>query len=268
MPSSDSSSAARLFAVVGDPVAHSLSPAMHNAAIQALGLDARYVALRTTHQAFPALVKELLEEGGGCSVTRPFKDDAFALTGDHTDVALRTRAVNCISGDAGRPLLDNTDITGVLGTIAELISAAPLRTVRIYGTGGAARAAALAVHGRDPGARIEIASRTAERVREFATWAGSEQIAVVDAAVTGPLDLLIWATHRGDVPDLPDGPLFDMNYRVGGTELVRLMRTRKRPAIDGRAMLVHQGVAAFRRFFGVEPPVEVMRRAVEEALAS
>ncbi len=268
MPSSGSSSAARLFAVVGDPVAHSLSPAIHNAAIQALGLDARYVALRTTHKAFPALVRELLEQGGGCSVTRPFKDDAFALPGEHTDVARVTRAVNCISGDAARPLLDNTDVTGVLGTIAELIGDAPLRTVRVYGTGGAARAAVVAIHGRDPLARIEIASRSADRVRELAAWAAGEMIEVVDAAVTAPLDLLIWATHRGDIPDLPDGPFFDMNYRAGGTELVRLMQQRHRPAIDGRAMLVHQGVAAFRRFFGVEPPVEVMRRAVEEALAS
>src|SRR5258705_1739083 len=102
----------RLFAVVGDPVAHSLSPAMHNAAIAALGLPARYVAMRTTKKAFPSLVQEMLRDGGGLSVTSPFKDDAFALEGSHTPVARRTRAVNCISGSAERPLLDNTDVAG------------------------------------------------------------------------------------------------------------------------------------------------------------
>jgi shikimate dehydrogenase len=256
---------------------------MHNAAIAALGLDARYVALRTTPKAFPTLVRELLEQGGGCSVTRPFKDDAFALGGVHTEMARRTRAVNCISGDPRNPILDNTDVVGVEGSIAELLGDAAVRVARIYGTGGAARAAALAIAGTYPEARIEVTSRSAEREAEFVAWARNEAIRCAgDADVMTPLDLLVWATpedfadstgYRLRMPGLhatydppPPPPAFDMNYRKGGTSLVKLMTHAGRRAIDGRAMLVHQGAAAFRRFLGVEPPVAVMRQAVEDAL--
>ena len=103
----------RLFAVAGDPVAQSLSPLMHNAAIAALGLDARYIAARTTPRAFPSLVHELLSDGGGLNITMPFKLQAAELAADVTDAVRITGACNTLWGDPARPSGDNTDVAAI-----------------------------------------------------------------------------------------------------------------------------------------------------------
>ena len=272
----------RILAVAGDPVAHSLSPAMHNAAITALGLDAVYVAARTTSRAFPGLVHALLAAGGALNVTVPFKRQAAGLVDHPTDAVRRTGACNTIWGDADAPHGDNTDIFGVRYAAAELLDALLARSARIYGTGGSARAAAVGLAEEYPGVEIGVVSRDPERAQAFVRWAGE---AGVRCRVAGPtwresVDIAVNCTPlTEDLPARPeDDPrdpeldparpraFLDLNYRPGGTGLVRHLRLLGVPAMDGRLMLVAQGAAAFEHFFGVQAPVEVMRAAVEDAL--
>jgi shikimate dehydrogenase len=274
----------RLFAVVGDPVAHSLSPAMHNAAIAALGLSARYVAMRTTKKAFPSLVQEMLRDGGGLSVTSPFKDDAFALEGTHTPVAKRVRAVNCISGSAEQPLLDNTDVTGVVSALEELVGEQRVRMVRLFGTGGAARAAAVAVSVRDPETLVRVVSRSPSRALRFLEWAedaavrcevappafeSHEEIYLNAAPPTAGLPSRDMDEAR-DPERSPGRPAIylDLNYQKEGRAAREVLTALGVRVMDGRSVLLYQGVAAFERFFGQSPPIEVMRRAIEEALSA
>jgi shikimate dehydrogenase len=269
----------RVLAVVGDPVAHSLSPAMHNAAIEALGIDAVYVALRTTHRGFRATVVELLRAGGACNVTSPYKDDAYALAGAHSPAALRTHAVNTIWGSADHPALDNTDVLGIRDAARVLMGGHPVPAVRIIGTGGAARAAACAAADEWPRAVLLVASRTRTRAEGFVRWARE---AGVHAEVAGPGHageaLYINATPATDaragaemVPDparMRPQALLDLNYRRGATPLVQAYRHAGVRAEDGRAVLVGQGAAAFALFFGVPAPLAVMQRAVDDALGA
>ena len=275
---------APLYAVIGDPIAHSLSPAMHSAAIAALGLQARYVPLRTTHQAFPALVRELLAGGGGCNVTSPFKDDAFSLAGRHSADAVRARAVNTIWGDPDQPELDNTDVPAIRAAARRLVGPGQAEVVRVFGTGGAARAAALAAADEFPGVQVEIVSRSAGRAKQIGEWAAEVGLRCsTEADIMTPLDLMIWASPVDylvakypvsspglkatyDPPAPP--PVLDLTYKAGGTKLVQLMRHGGFAAEDGRGVLIEQGALAFERFFGVPAPRHVMREAVESALGA
>ena len=219
---------------------------MHTAAIEALGLRARYVALRTTHHAFPVLVRELLAEGGACNVTSPFKDDAFALHGEHTPAAARTHAVNTIFGDPDSPTLDNTDVSGMRDAARVLMAGAPVKIARIFGTGGAARAAAAAVADEWPHALVRIVSRTPARAAGFVRWAAEAGVHC-EAASAGRVageDLHVNATPPGDEPPGPEPEtalpraFLDLNYCRGATPLVQAHRRLGVQAEDGRAVLV------------------------------
>jgi shikimate dehydrogenase len=294
----------RLLAVVGDPVAHSLSPAMHNAAIAALGLDAVYLALRAPPTTFAALVRELVGSGGGANVTIPHKRAAARLVDHPSDVVRVSGACNTVwpggAGIAG----DNTDVAAVAAEAVALLGGRPARRALVLGTGGAARAAALALARTWPDVEVVVRGRSAERGAAFARWAADAGIRVAGAAPretaghggmipepegrrAGPagapasaLDLVVNATPLGMRADdpLPIGEeelagaqgaaLLDFVYAKGGTRLVAAARALGLDAADGRGMLVAQGAEAFQRFFGVAAPVEVMRAAVEDALAA
>ena len=266
----------RVFAVAGDPVAQSLSPRMHNAAIAALGLDAVYVAARTTAPAFPALVRSLLADGGGLNVTMPFKSDAARLLHWPSDAVKFSDACNTIWGDADEPKGDNTDIFAIQTVAATLMDGEPVRFVRLIGTGSSARSAALAVDAEWPDAVMHVVSRDPARAAAFVEWAGSRGLhgATTTAPARRSIDLAIAATPfdalgRDYGPgalerDAPPRVLMDLVYAPGGSPLVRAVPAER--VLDGRGVLVAQGAASFRHFFGVEPPVAVMREAVEDAL--
>ena len=270
----------RVFAVAGDSVADSLSPVMHNAAIRALGLDALYVAARTTARAFPVLVRELLQAGGGLNVTMPFKADAAGLAADPTAAVRRTGACNTLWGDPDAPSGDNTDVAAIRSEAVRLTGGAASR-VRLVGTGGSARAAVAALTVAFPGATIEVGSRSLERALAFARWAASlgATACVWRPEELAPVDLLLFATPDPDAPLAKEGgepdpeftpvirAVLDLRYAKGGTVPARLAREVMRiPAEDGRGVLVAQGAASFERFFGVPAPLDIMRRAVEDAL--
>jgi shikimate dehydrogenase len=249
---------------------------MHNAAIAALGLDAVYVAARTTARAFPALVRSLLEDGGGLNVTMPFKAEAAKLVHWPSDAVRFSEACNTIWGDAAEPEGDNTDIGAIQAVTATLMEDEPVKLVRLYGTGSSARSTALAVDAEWPDAVLHVVSRDPSRAAAFVAWAGAHGLhgATTAAPVGRPVDLAISATPfdaTGDAygPDAlgqspPPRALLDLRYAPGGSALVRAVPAPRK--LDGRGVLVAQGAASFRHFFGVEPPVAVMREAVEDAL--
>ena len=260
----------RVFAILGDPVAHSLSPAMHNAAFHALGLEAVYVPLAATAAEVPALLRALARAGGGGNVTVPHKEAAAGAVEQATVRVQRLGACNTFWGEGGALHGDNTDVDGVLEALTAL--EAPATGWLIAGTGGGARAAVAAAVAR--GAGVAIRSRDAGRRQAFEAWCrgqGAHLMAHEACEVllnTTPLGL-----RPGDHLPLAheDAPraqvAFDMVYGRGETPWVRLMRQEGLRAADGRVMLVAQGAAAFRRWFPDEdPPVEVMRAAVNDAL--
>lgn len=257
----------RCFAVLGDPVAHSLSPRMHNAAFRAAGIDAVYVALRTTEAALPTVMRTLAANGGGGNVTLPFKA-AAAAAGDVRDARVeRLGVANVFGGTADALQVANTDIDGVLALFSAV--GAPAGPWAIIGTGGSARAVVGAAI--ECGAAVAVRSRSPERAATFAAWGASIG---VEAALPAEATVVINTTPIGLSPS--DGPAFafgdfpamravlDLTYRADGTPAtVSAAHTLGLPAVDGREMLLVQGAASWRTWFGERrPPIEVMRAAL------
>ncbi|HWA57984.1 MAG TPA: shikimate dehydrogenase [Gemmatimonadales bacterium] len=260
----------RVFAILGDPVAHSLSPAMHNAAFRALGLDAVYVALRVSANDLPGLLTAVARAGGGGNVTVPHKEAASGAVTHPSRRVAALGACNTYWGSGEQVHGDNTDVDGVLAALDQL--EAPATAWLIAGTGGGARAAVAAAVSRN--AAVAVRSRDAGRRLEFEAWARGLGARVVPPS---ECEVLINSTPLGLKPGdhlplaLEAAPqaqaAFDMVYGRGETAWVREMRQEGLRTADGRVMLVAQGAAAFRRWFPDEdPPVEIMRAAVNEAL--
>ena len=265
----------RLLTVIGDPVAHSLSPAMHNAAFRALGIDAVYVALHVPPESLaPVLAMQAATRGAG-NVTVPHKEAVERSVTRKTDVCARVGACNTFWIEDGALVGDNTDVFGVTAALAKL--GAPGRGARwlVVGTGGSARATAVAA--ADLGATLFVRSRDRSRAKAFAAW--SNQIGVATEIANGAveIDVAINATPLGlaghdplpiDVNHIPGAQqALDLVYAPGETRWVHALRERGIDAADGREMLVQQGAAAFARFFpGIAAPTEVMRAAVQRAL--
>lgn len=257
--------------VIGDPVEHSLSPAMHNAAIASLGLDAVYVALRVDSSALPHVIRAFESVGVAGNVTVPHKVPVAKLLIRLTPVAKELGAVNTFWPDGGRLVGDNTDVRGVVDALHAVRAKGPLL---VNGTGGAARAVAAAA--RELSVPLLIRSRRRERAGDFAAWARELGVdaAVDDGATVGtavnasPLGL-----GAADPLPIPNERLtgcwvaLDLVYAPGGTQWVRECRKRGMTAEDGRTMLVAQGAHAFERFFpNVKAPREVMAAAVNRML--
>ena len=265
----------RLLVVIGDPVAHSLSPVMHNAACRALGLDAVYVALRVVPEALPAVLAAQAATGGAGNVTVPHKEAVESSVARKTDVCARVGACNTFWTEDGALVGDNTDVTGVRSALRQLGVNAKGGRWLVIGTGGSARATAVTAGGA--GARLWVRSRNAERAAQFAEWASG--VGVATEVANGPVevDVAINATPLGlaghdplpiDVNHIPGVQrALDLVYAPGETRWVHTLRKRGIAAQDGREMLVQQGAAAFERFFpGTAAPIDVMRAAVHHAL--
>ena len=266
------SASTRVFAVLGSPVAHSLSPAMHNRAFRALGLDAVYVALPCEPDDVAPLMRALARSGGGGNVTVPHKTRALGALDRPTSAAREVGVANTFWLEKGQLAGDNTDVAGILAALHAI--GAPADAWLVAGTGGAARAVAQAA--RRSGARLAVQSRDPGRARDFAAWA---QASGVPAAAPEEAGVLINATPLGLHPTdpLPFAALasalrqpshaLDLVYGPGGTPWVSALRAQGVVAADGREMLLAQGAAAFERWFpGLPAPVEVMRAAVAGAL--
>jgi shikimate dehydrogenase len=270
----------RVIGIFGDPVDHSLSPRMHNAAFRALGLDYVYVPFRPTKPTIGAAVEAIRALGlAGVNVTVPFKGDVVSHLDRVSDTARAAGAVNTIVNRDGKLLGENTDVPG----FAAALSAAGFRVrgkrAIVIGAGGAARGVvhALLTSGT---AEVVVANRTraraADLVKAFAREKARIRIvpldSLADVALLGTAQLVVNSTnvglHGGDfleyaVRATPARCVhFDLAYREELTPLLKLARAARRPLIDGRHMLLHQGAIAFRLFTGKKPPIDVMARAI------
>jgi shikimate dehydrogenase len=262
--------ATRVFAILGDPVSHSLSPLMQNAAFRALGLPAFYVPLRCSADDLPALMRALGRAGGGGNVTVPHKEVAARAVDVCRDAARTVESCNTFWDEEGRLVGDNTDVHGLIEALHQLeVTDGPWF---IAGTGGGARAAVVAA--QEMGVSVSAGSRSADRQRRFEQWISDRGVVLAPPAEcrvlinSTPLGL-----RAGDPLPIEPGrfPLaeiaFDMVYARGETAWVRAMRPTMRRAADGRAMLVAQGAAAFECWYpSKHAPVELMRAAVNAAL--
>ena len=265
----------RLLAVIGDPVAHSLSPVMHNAACRALGIDAVYVALHVPAQSLPQVLAMQAATGGAGNVTVPHKEAVERCVLRKTDVCARVGACNTFWTEDGGLVGDNTDVVGVSAALDRLEVAGKGGRWLVVGTGGSARA--VAVTAADRGASLWVRSRNADRARDFAAWGRTIGVETQIAVGAVEIDVAINATPLGlaghdplpiDVNHIPGvSKALDLVYAPQETRWVHALRERGIEAQDGREMLVQQGAAAFARFFpGNDAPVEVMRAAVNRAL--
>jgi shikimate dehydrogenase len=269
------SATTRVTGIIGWPVAHSLSPDMHNAAFSALGLDWVYVAYPVPPGRVPAAVAGLAAAGVcGLNVTIPHKQAILELCSSVSDAAASIGAANTLIPDgAGGWRADNTDAPGFLRALDE---AAPLEldgaTALILGAGGAARAVAFALRSR--GATVLVANRTPSKIAGLGDPIPFRRTAL-DAAA-GACDIVVNCTSlglHGDVipPELPLevlGPahvVVDVVYRPGGTPWLGAAAGRGARVVDGLGMLLHQGAAAFVQWTGEEPPLDVMRQALTVA---
>ncbi len=259
-----------LYGVVGRPVAHSISPAMHNAAFKEAGLDAVYLPLAAAD--FTDFLNFADAMGiEGASVTAPFKEDAFAAAAESDPVSRRIRAVNTLRRVNGRWAAYNSDVAGFLKPLLARMSVEGRRTT-IMGAGGAARAAAEALHAA--GARVSIVARDRERAKEAARLTGA---ASADwPPLPGSWDVLVNATPVGTAPDvdaspLPEGPLtgelvYDLVYNPPQTQLLKDARASGCQTLGGLEMLVAQAELQFEWWTGQKPTDHVMRNAALAAL--
>ncbi len=254
------------FAVVGDPVEHSRSPAIHNAAFAALGIDAEFGWLQVRRGEFDQVVGELRSgELDGVSVTMPHKHAAYKAADERSDRAVRTGAVNTLMVEGDRLMGHNTDVAGVRHALAAIESdeAAP---ILILGTGGAAAAALLAADGR----HIYLSGRSEADARSLAERVGVDVTAL---AWGEPVSMatVINATPLGMAgEDLPDGvveraaALLDMTYGSQRSPAVTSALALGIPTTDGLTMLTGQAVEAFELFTGHKAPIMTMEQAARD----
>jgi shikimate dehydrogenase len=267
--------------VIGDPVAHSLSPALHQPALDLLGIPATYERWHTLAVDVPTRVESLrAPDVLGANVTVPHKLAALDLVDEVSLSAQRAGAVNTIVNREGRLFGDNTDIYGFHTAIKEVLGERPVRVAVVLGAGGAARAAVLALEAMNT-SRIFVVNRNQERAERLLADLAPAPVEVAspdDVWLRNHLpvaDLLVNATSLGWKPgETPLDALwldhlsstsvvFDMTYRE--TELLRAASERRLRAADGLAMLVYQGARAFSLFTGEAAPVEVMLEAARAA---
>jgi shikimate dehydrogenase len=261
----------RVAAVIGDPVAHSRSPAMHNAAFRALDLDWLFVAFSVPAGAAAAAVGGARALGvAGLSVTMPHKAAAATACDRLEGAAGAIGVVNTIDFTGGQAVGACTDGPGFLGALADEDVGVDGRSVLILGAGGAARAIAHELG--TAGAAVTVAARRLEQARDAAAFAGGQGMSLDGAAIEHH-DVIVNATPIGmrDEPPpfeparLHEGQfVFDTIY-PHETPLLAAARARGIRCAGGLGMLVHQGALAFERWTGCDAPIEVMRQA---ALAS
>lgn len=276
------SAGTRLSGVIGNPIAHSLSPLLHNAAYRAMDLDWVSLAFQVGRGQGAAAVAACKTLGlGGLSVTMPLKAEVAAAVDELTPVAARLGAVNCLFlGPDGLIVGDSTDGYGFLASCRTDLDVDPAgRRCVVVGAGGAARAVIDAL-AQAEAAEVVVVGRNPERVERAAALAGTVGRAGTTADIAHA-DLVVQATPVGMVgagsPELlPFDPtimvqgqaLVDLIYHPLRTSLLQLAAQRGVRTANGLGMLVYQAAAAVERWTGLAPPVATMAAAAAAAVAA
>ena len=255
--------------LLGDPVDHSLSPAIQNAALRAASLPGTYEVRAVDESGLRAAFDDIRSGGiDGANVTMPHKSLAAVLCDELAPTARRAWAVNTLVRVGTAIIGHNTDVAGIRGAWAD--NDLPLdATVLVLGAGGAASAALLALEERDlaiavrrPGAGAALAARVGVEAHEV-PWGE----AVSDASVVNCTPI---GMHQELLPDrviAAAGGLFDMAYGLRPTPSVTEARRRSLPVADGADMLIAQGAAAFRLWVGRAANTVAMRAALSRGSA-
>lgn len=266
----DISDTTEIYGVVGNPVMHSVSPAMHNAGFTAISRDAVYIPLEAAdvHDFF-----DFAEAFGitGASVTAPFKQDVYRGAQDVDMVGRRLGAVNTVRATAQGWAAMNSDVGGFLEPLQEIFNLSGARAT-VIGGGGAAKAASAALV--DAGASVQVCARCRDQAEEVASVSG----ATVDVFPPRPgsWDLLVNATPIGMVPRVEESPVsalsldgslvYDLVYNPQPTLLMREAALRGCRTLGGLAMLVAQAKQQFEWWMGIRPPESVFEDAACERL--
>ena len=286
--------ATRIYGVVADPVAHSLSPVVHNAAVQAAGIDAVYLPFRVPAEQ----IDEFLERAtswplSGLSVTIPHKESVLKHALRQEDLVTAIGAANTLSFEPAGVAASNTDATAAVESLraalaeqeAEEIAAGGavrrgdgfgLKTALVLGAGGAARAVAFGL--KQQGVDVTVSSRTLERSKRIAAEVGCKSVDWT-ARSRVPYDCVVNATPVGMHPNVDETPyakehlrsymvVFDTVYNPENTLLVKEARAVGCRIVTGVDMFVRQAAIQFRIWHGAEAPEQVMRDALKRATSS
>lgn len=244
--------------LLGDPVSRSLSPAMQNAAFDSAGIDCRYLPHEISHAGLVHAIAEMRTDPRilGANVTIPHKESVIPLLDEFAPLAARLGAVNTISRIDGRLTGWNTDMEGFRRALDERGYTVDGRAVAIIGAGGAARAVALELKART--SRLSVIARNLDQAQRLCHHLGIDAASAVriermQETVAGA-DVIVNATPADLPPPTwlrPDQRVFDL---------------RSRRSIEGRSMLLYQGVASFEIWTGKKPSIDAMRAALEQAV--
>jgi shikimate dehydrogenase len=267
--------------IIGDPVAHSISPAIQQPALDALGINAIYERWHTPAAELEARIAGLREPDAlGASVTVPHKLAVIQYIDEVSPLALKVGAVNTVINRDGRLLGDNTDVHGFATSLSEICSDVRSRSALILGAGGAARAVVLALDSLGVESSA-LANRNPERSDKLAADLAPIRISLIsydDAELVPAIEnatILVNATslgwHAGEIPIAPalldrlpeNAVVADLTYR--DTDLLVAARLRGLTTMDGLGMVVHQGARAFKLWTGKDAPVDLMMAAAIEA---
>ncbi len=276
----------RMYGVVADPVAHSLSPVVHNAAIAAAGIDAVYIPFRVpADQLEEFLATASSWPLAGLSVTIPHKEAVLPQCAVQDKLVRSIGAANTLAFTPAGIAASNTDAVAAVESLEAMLAETEqltsgdglgVNTALVLGAGGAARAVAFGLKQR--GVEVTIASRTADRAKKVAADVGCK---MVDWAARHrlPHDCIVNATPIGMHPDVDQTPydkehfrpymvVFDTVYNPENTLFIKEARAAGCRVVTGVEMFVRQAAIQFRTWHGTEPPAGVMREALKRATAS
>ncbi len=265
-----------LYGVIGDPVAHSLSPIMHNAAFKALNMDCYYAAFHVKGRYLYEAVNGARALGfGGLNVTIPHKEVIIRFV-PADEASHDIGAANTIDLRGNKAY--NTDAPGAIQSLKDSGIAVKGRNVLVLGAGGAARAVTYGL--LKNGATVTIANRTASKaadlaayMREYGDVFGTDmgglgqKVAIADVIVNtttvgmGVDETLVTADMLN-----PRQAVFDLVYKPVETQLLKEAKLAGAKTIDGITMLVRQGALSFEIWTGVKPPLDVMERSARDAV--
>ncbi|NJD19243.1 MAG: shikimate dehydrogenase [Gemmatimonadetes bacterium] len=272
------SSSTRVLTLLGDPVSHSLSPLIQNAAFHSAGVDGVYVAVRCAADDLFGFMRGLSRAGGGGNITLPHKEKGAAVVDVPSEAVRRTGACNTFwGGPDGRVHGDNTDVDGFRRAARAFTGSLEGMRVLLLGAGGAARATLMAL--LEEGVHeVILLNRSVERARAVARRIGGSRARVIPLAeeLRGQsFDLVVNATRLGLDPNDPcpfdfellsrAGAALDLVYGRHTTPFVRAAEDFGVRATDGSEVLVQQAAASFERWWGREAPVAEMRDALRRS---
>ncbi|MCJ7719855.1 MAG: shikimate dehydrogenase [Candidatus Hadarchaeum sp.] len=276
----------KLFALIGDPIECSLSPAMHNAAFNALGLDCAYIALRVPSEMLTDAVEGIRAiRLSGFNVTHPHKVSIINLLDRLDRSAEMVGAVNVVKNVGGKLIGFNTDGDGAVRALEQRVGKLSGKKVLLLGAGGAARAIALSL--ACAGAKLTIANRTAPKAKALVVainkklGAKAAHVVLKKNILVDEIkrsDILINATSTGMYPDVGKTLVTadmmhrglivnDIVYEPLQTKLLRDAKRAGAKTVNGLGMLVHQGAMAFEIWTRKRAPVKVMEATVKRELS-